>query len=225
MISRIIDFSIRRRWFVVLAALAACALGAWALARIPIDAVPDITNNQVQINTFAPALSPVEIEKQVTFRIETALAGMPGPRIHPLAVAQRLLAGHRGVRREDEHLLRPPAGQRAPARSPQQPSARRRAEDRAGLHRARRDLHVDGRVRAAPRAARRRTDGPAGRATAPISPRKDSAWSSELERAAYLRTVQDWIIRPQLKSVPGVAGVDAIGGYVKQYHVQPDPRS
>ena len=78
MISRIIDFSIRRRWFVVLAALAFCALGTWALARIPIDAVPDITNNQVQINTVAPALSPVEIEKQVTFRIETALAGTPG---------------------------------------------------------------------------------------------------------------------------------------------------
>ena len=70
MISRIIDFSIRRRWLVVLAALAACALGVWALARIPIDAVPDITNNQVQINTFAPALSPVEIEKQVTFQVE-----------------------------------------------------------------------------------------------------------------------------------------------------------
>ena len=47
--------------------------------------------------------------------------------------------------------------------------------------------------------------------------------TSEFERIVYLRTVQDWIIRPQMKSVPGVAGVDAIGGYVKQYHVQPDP--
>ena len=73
------------------------------------------------------------------------------PRIFPLAVAQRLLAGDRGVRREDQHLFRPPADQRAPARNSQQSSARRRAEDRAGLHRARRDLHVDRRVRAAPR--------------------------------------------------------------------------
>src|SRR5262249_16181394 len=78
MISRIIDFSIRRRWFVALACLAASGLVAWSLARVLIDAVPDITNNQVQINTVAPALSPVEIEKQVTFRIETALAGTPG---------------------------------------------------------------------------------------------------------------------------------------------------
>ena len=53
-------------------------LGAWSLTRLPIDAVPDITNKQVQINTIAPALSPAEIEKQVTFRIETALAGIAG---------------------------------------------------------------------------------------------------------------------------------------------------
>ena len=62
-------------------------------------------------------------------------------------------------------------------------------------------------------------------ATAPTSRPRASGCARELERAAYLRTVQDWIIRPQLKSVPGVAGVDAIGGYVKQYQVQPDPRS
>src|SRR5262245_53814282 len=78
MISSIIDFSIRRRWLIVLACLAISILGAWSVARVPIDAVPDITNNQVQINAVAPSLSPVEIEKQVTFRIETALAGTPG---------------------------------------------------------------------------------------------------------------------------------------------------
>src|SRR5258705_5523996 len=78
MISRIIEFSIRRRWFVLLACLAASAVGAWSLTKLPIDAVPDITNNQVQINMIAPALTPVEIEKQVTFPIETALAGIPG---------------------------------------------------------------------------------------------------------------------------------------------------
>jgi cobalt-zinc-cadmium resistance protein CzcA len=78
MISRILAFSIQRRWLVVLFSLGAIVLGAWSLTRLPIDAVPDITNKQVQVNTTAPALSPAEIEKQVTIRIETALAGIPG---------------------------------------------------------------------------------------------------------------------------------------------------
>src|SRR5829696_7946990 len=78
MISHILAFSIARRWVVVLLALGAAILGAWALTKLPIDAVPDITNNQVQINTTAAALSPVEVEKQITFPIETALAGTPG---------------------------------------------------------------------------------------------------------------------------------------------------
>src|SRR5882757_6273063 len=78
MISRILHFSIQRRWLVVLFSLGAVLFGAWSLTRLPIDAVPDITNTQVQVNTTAPALSPAEIEKQVTLRIETALAGIPG---------------------------------------------------------------------------------------------------------------------------------------------------
>src|SRR5687768_14214971 len=80
MIERLIAFSIRRRWLVVLATLAAAAFGIWAMARLPIDAVPDITNVQVQINTVAPALSPEQMEKQVTFPVETAMAGIPGLR-------------------------------------------------------------------------------------------------------------------------------------------------
>ena len=78
MIGRILDFSVRSRWAVVLFTLVAAAVGAWSLTRLPIDAVPDITNNQAQINTLAPSLSPFEIEKQVTLPIETALAGIPG---------------------------------------------------------------------------------------------------------------------------------------------------
>ena len=78
MIRRILALSIRNRWLIVLASLGIIALGAWSLARLPIDAVPDITNKQVQVNTTAFALSPAEMEKQVTFRIETALAGIPG---------------------------------------------------------------------------------------------------------------------------------------------------
>src|SRR5262245_21416376 len=78
MLERIIRFSIEHRMLVVLLTLAAAGLGGYALQRLPIDAVPDITNEQVQINTLVAALSPVEMEKQVTFPIETALAGIPG---------------------------------------------------------------------------------------------------------------------------------------------------
>src|SRR5215468_7142550 len=78
MIERILAWSVRSRWLVLLLTLAAAASGAWSLTRLPIDAVPDITNVQVQVNAFAPALSPLEIEKQVTFPIEVALAGIPG---------------------------------------------------------------------------------------------------------------------------------------------------
>src|SRR6266566_6100715 len=78
MLGRILAFSVCQRWLVVLATLAAAVAGAWSLTRLPIDAVPDVTNVQVQINAIAPALSPIEIEKQVTFPLETALAGTPG---------------------------------------------------------------------------------------------------------------------------------------------------
>src|SRR6187549_2077508 len=78
MLDRIIEFSIRRRVAVVFAVALAALAGARALSALPIDAVPDITNNQVQINTVASSFSPLEIEKQVTFPVETALAGIPG---------------------------------------------------------------------------------------------------------------------------------------------------
>jgi len=78
MIPRIVEFSVTRRWWVLLVSLIAAILGAWALAKLPIDAVPDITNNQVQVNITAPALAPLELEQQVTWPLETALAGMVG---------------------------------------------------------------------------------------------------------------------------------------------------
>ena len=78
MIARILDFSVAQRWLVVLLVAAAAGFGLRSLQSLPIDAVPDITNNQVQINAVAPSLSPVEVEKQVTFTIENALAGIPG---------------------------------------------------------------------------------------------------------------------------------------------------
>src|SRR6266513_4588687 len=77
MIERLIDFSIRRRGAVLIAVLAIAALGLWNYGRLPIDAVPDVTNVQVQINTAAPGFSPLETEQRITFPVETAMAGLP----------------------------------------------------------------------------------------------------------------------------------------------------
>ena len=78
MLNRVIDASVRGRWLVLLLVLLLAGFGVRELMRLPIDAVPDITNRQVQINTIAPALGPEEVERQVTFPLETALAGLPG---------------------------------------------------------------------------------------------------------------------------------------------------
>jgi cobalt-zinc-cadmium resistance protein CzcA len=78
MLERLLRFSVQNRWLIVLLTVGIAVAGAFALKRLPIDAVPDITNVQVQINTSYPALSPNEIEKQVTFPMENALAGIPG---------------------------------------------------------------------------------------------------------------------------------------------------
>ncbi|MBK8269341.1 MAG: efflux RND transporter permease subunit [Planctomycetes bacterium] len=78
MLETILHFSIRNRWLIVLFTIIVAAIGVNSLIKLPIDAVPDITNNQVQINTEYPALSPVEVEKQITFPIEVSFAGIPG---------------------------------------------------------------------------------------------------------------------------------------------------
>ena len=78
MISRILSLSIRGRWLVAFLVLIVAGFGLWQMTKLPIDAVPDITNRQVQVNTFNPTLGPVDMEKQVTYPVETALAGIPG---------------------------------------------------------------------------------------------------------------------------------------------------
>lgn len=77
MLERILQFSIRQRWVVLIATFAMAVFGAYNYTRLPIDAVPDITNVQVQINTEAPGYSPFEAEQRVTFLVETAMAGLP----------------------------------------------------------------------------------------------------------------------------------------------------
>ena len=94
MIARILTWAVEKRWLVLLLTVIVAAIGAFSLYRLPIDAVPDITNNQVQINVRAPALSPELVEKQVSFPIETALAGTPGPTLN---VSIELAVGATGV--------------------------------------------------------------------------------------------------------------------------------
>ena len=222
MISRIIEFSIRRRWLVVLACFIASALGVWSLARIPIDAVPDITNNQVQINTVAPALSPVEIEKQVTFRIETALAGTPGLE-YTRSLSRNGFSQVTAVfgDKTNVYFARQQINERLlEVRSSLPPGAEPRIGPvSTGLG----EIYMWTVEYRPPTAGVVKEGQPGWQGDGAYLTPDGQRLTSELERAAYLRTVQNWIIRPQLKGVPGVAGVDAIGGYVKQYQVQPDP--
>ena len=209
MLERILQSSIRNRVLVVVATLVLALVGAMSLSRLPIDAVPDITNNQVQINVIQPAYSVEDMERLVTFPVETALTGISGL-LHTRSVSRNGFCQVTAVFEEglDIHLARQQVGER--------------------LDRARKDL-------------------PTGiePAMGPITTGLGEVlmWTVEFEnegdyrtpdgelltnrvqRLAYLRTLQDWLIRPQLRTVPNVADVDAIGGYEKQYHVLPDPRT
>ena len=224
MIERILGFSLKHRYLVALLTAAIAAFGFYSLQNLPIDAVPDITNVQVQINTTAPALSPTEIEKQVTFPVETALAGIPG------------LASTRSISRNgfsqvtaifeddvDIYFARQQVNERLAEAKESLPAA---AEPRMGAISTGlgeiymwtvRYVHPNEKGADAKKGeAGWQTDG------SYLTPEGEKL-RTPVELASYLRTVEDWIIRPQLKSVTGVAGVDAIGGYVRQYHVQPYP--
>jgi heavy metal efflux system protein len=209
MISRILAISIQNRWVVVVLSLGAMALGLWSLIRLPIDAVPDITNKQVQVNTTALALSPVEIEKQVTVRIETALAGIPG------------LDSTRSISRNGFSQVTAVFTEKTDIYFARQQVSERLLE-----------LHLPRGVE--PKMGPISTGlgeiymwsirfSPLARGEGAYVTPEGERLNTQVERAAYLRSVQDWMVRPQIKSVTGVAGVDSIGGYVKQYQVQPDP--
>lgn len=222
MIARLLAFAVHQRWLVVLLTFAAAAYGIYSLNKLPIDAVPDITNNQVQINTLAPSLSPVDIEKQVTFPIETALAGISGLE-YTRSLSRNGFSQITAVFSEttDIYFARQQVGER--------------------LRDAEKSLPEDVKPKLGPistglgeiymwtvhftdEGSIEVEDGKAG-------PQSDGSYLTpegqrlvtEVERASYLRTVQDWILRPQMITVPGVAGIDVIGGYEKQYLVQPDP--
>ena len=223
MIAGILNFSVKQRWLVVLLVAAVAGFGLRSLTQLPIDAVPDITNNQVQINTLAPALSPYEVEKQVTFPVETALAGIRGLE-STRSLSRNGFSQVTAIFRDsvDIYYARQQVLERLSDAREQLPPG---AEPRMGpISTGLGEIYM-WTVGFAPR-----RDGdivregrPGWQADGSYVSAEGQRLTTELERTAYLRTIQDWIIRPQLRNVPGVAGVDSIGGLVKQFHVQPDP--
>jgi cobalt-zinc-cadmium resistance protein CzcA len=200
MLERIISFSIRQRWLVLLATLAIAGLGVYNFNRLPIDAVPDITNVQVQINTEAPGYSPLEAEQRITFPIETAMAGLPNldytRSLSRYGLSQVTVAFRDGT---DIYWARQLINERIQEAKDKLPPGVSVAMGpiATGLG----EIYMftvenDGQGHGAP--ARK------------YSPTE-------------LRTMQDWIIKPQLRNLPGVVEVNTIGGHVKQYHVTPHP--
>ncbi|MCX7333131.1 MAG: CusA/CzcA family heavy metal efflux RND transporter [Hyphomicrobiales bacterium] len=223
MISRILAISVHQRWLVLLLSLLAAGFGGYAVTRLPIDAVPDITNNQVQINTTAPSLSPVDVEKQVTYPVETALAGIKGLE-YTRSLSRNGFSQVTAVFAEklDIYFARQQVAERlAQVRADLPPGAEpRMGPISTGLG----EIYMWSIHYAQPAERKVSVSGkPGWQPDGSYLTPEGQALRTELEQVAYLRTVQDWIIRPLIKTVPGVAGVDGIGGFEKQYHVQPDP--
>jgi cobalt-zinc-cadmium resistance protein CzcA len=200
MIDALLAFSVRQRWLVVLFALAAGALGAWNFTRLPIDAVPDVTNVQVQINTRAPGLSPLEAEQRITFPIETAMGGLPRldytRSISRYGLSQVTVVFQDGT---DIYFARQLVNERIQQARDQLP---------AGTEIAMGPISTGlGEIYVYSVEAKAGAKAPSGAEFTPTD----------------LRTIQDWIIKPQLRTVPGVVEVNSIGGYERQFHVLPIP--
>lgn len=200
MIEKILNFSIQQRWTMIALTVFMAAIGAYNLGRINIDAVPDITNVQVQISAQAPGLAALEIEQRITYPLETAMAGLP-------SLMQTRSLSQYGIGLVTVIF-----------------------EDGTDIYFARR--LVSERIQEAKGKLPAGVDPIMG----PISTGLGEIfmWTVEADPGAKkpdgtpysltdLRTIQDWIIRPQLRSTPGVTEVNTIGGFEKQFHVTPDP--
>ncbi|CAI2795010.1 CusA/CzcA family heavy metal efflux RND transporter [Pseudomonas fluorescens group sp.] len=201
MFERLIQFAIEQRIIVLLAVLLMAGVGIASYQKLPIDAVPDITNVQVQINSAAAGFSPLETEQRITFPIETAMAGLPGMQ-QTRSLSRSGLSQVTVIFKDGTDLF----------------FARQLVNER--LQVAREQL-------------------PAGIETAmgPISTGLGEIflWTVEAKDGALkddgtpytptdLRVIQDWIIKPQLRNVPGVAEINTIGGFAKEYQIAPDPK-
>ena len=221
MIERIVTLAVERRWFVLLLTAIAAIIGAASLDRLPIDAVPDVTNNQVQINVRAPALSPELIEKQVTFPVETALAGIKGLE-STRSLSRNGFAQVTAVFSDatDIYFARAQVAERINDAKERLPDGV--TPEMGAIATGLGDIYM-WTVRYQDRGHEQHKPGEPG--TQPdgsyITPEGDRL-VSEADKATYLHTVQEWIVAPQVKSVAGVAGVDSLGGYDKEYLVVPD---
>ena len=200
MIESILRFSIERRWLVLSFILVLLGAGVWSYQHLPIDAVPDITNVQVQVNTEAPGYSPLESEQRITYPVETALAGLPNlaytRSISRYGLSQVTVVFEEGT---DIYFARNLINERLGAIKSTLPSGLEPEMGPIATGLGEIFMYT---LEALPGATQ--ADGKVYDATA-------------------LREIQDWIIKPQLALVPGVIEINTIGGYTKQYHVTPSP--
>ena len=200
MLEAIIQASIRRRWVIMLLVLALCGFGAWNYTNLPIDAVPDITNVQVQINTEAPGYSPLEAEQRITFPVETVLSGLPNLS-YTRSLSRYGLSQVTVVFEDGTDLY----------------FARNLVNERLGQIKSQLPTGLEP------------TMGPIATGLGEIFMYTVSAEPGAVQDngqpydAVALREIQDWIIKRQLILVDGVTEVNSIGGFDKQYHVTPDP--
>ncbi|MEN9580846.1 MAG: hypothetical protein RJA70_3855, partial [Pseudomonadota bacterium] len=201
LLARLLAFSVHHRWLVVICTLAVGALGVYNFTRLPIDAVPDITNVQVQINTQVEALSPVEVESRITYPIEAAMGGLPNvEQVRSLSrygLSQVTIIFEDGT---DIYWARQLVGERLASAKESLPPGL--ADPQMGpIATGLGEIYM-WTVEATPEA--RKPDGKPYELT-------------------DLRALQDWVVRPQLRTVPGVTEVNSIGGFERIYQVAPDP--
>ncbi|MBA1271273.1 CusA/CzcA family heavy metal efflux RND transporter [Pseudomonas carnis] len=201
MFERIIRFAIEQRIVVMIAVLIMAGIGIYSYQKLPIDAVPDITNVQVQINTAAPGYSPLETEQRITFPVETAMAGLPGLQ-QTRSLSRSGLSQVTVIFKDGTDIF----------------FARQLINERLQVAKEQLPEGVEAVM------------GPVSTGLGEIF-----LWTVEAEDGAVkedgtpytptdLRVIQDWIIKPQLRNVPGVAEINTIGGYAKQFLVAPDPK-
>ncbi len=200
LLERLIFNAIRFRWAVLTIVALLCGIGVWAFQRLPIDATPDITNVQVQINSEAAGFSPLEAEQRVTFPVETAIAGIPGLQ-YTRSISRYGLSQVTAVFEDGTsiYFARQLINERLQSARDQLPEGV--APEMGPIATGLGEIFMYT-VEAEPNA--RKPDG--------------SRYTPE-----DLRTLQDWVIRPQLRNTPGVTEVNSIGGYERQYHVTPLP--
>jgi cobalt-zinc-cadmium resistance protein CzcA len=199
MFQKLIELAIARRWLVLFIVVCLAGLGIYSYQRLPIDAVPDITNVQVQINTGAPGYSPLEVEQRITFPIETVMNGLPRLEqtrsLSKYGLSQVTVVFKEGT---DIYFARQLVSERL-----QEAKSRLPAGVEPSMGPTATGLGEIFYWTVETKEGARKPDG------APYTP-------------ADLREVQDWIVAPQLRGVPGVTEVNTIGGYLKEYQVAPD---